>query len=296
MPKDDIQVLARDDDRFPSSLRRLADCPDRIYCRGDAALLSPAYIRFAVVGTRAMTSYGSSVVKVLVPRLATPATVVVSGLALGVDAAAHEASLQAGIPTIAVLGGGIDRASVYPRQNVGLSDRIVADGGLIVGEEPPGTPSLAHVFPKRNRIIAALSKAVIVIEAAARSGTSITAKMALDAGRDVFAVPGNLFQPMSVGTNTLIAAGAIPVCAPDDILAYYGLTPAPDGRMKLDLTPVQTSLLDAIRDGVVTPDDLCVRTGESAQKIMAELTTLELAGAVIRSGEQYIRVDSLSRE
>ncbi len=293
--QNDILILTRDDDRFPSALRRLADCPDRLYCRGDVALLSPAYIRFAVVGTRAITGYGSSVTKVLVPRLATPATIVVSGLALGVDAAAHEASLAAGIPTIAVLGAGIDRDSVYPRKNLRLSERILADDGLLVSEYPPGTEPRPYHFPERNRIIAALSKAVIVIEAAARSGTSITAKMALDAGRDVFAVPGDLFRPMSVGTNTLIAAGAIPVCTPDDILAYYGLTRTDDDRPRIDLSPMQTSLLDALRDGIVTADDLCIRTGEPAQKIMAELTTLELAGEIIRDGERYLRIDSPER-
>jgi DNA processing protein len=211
----DTVAIGAHEPHYPSALFDLHDAPPLIFARGDTGLLDRPAV--AIVGTRACTEYGADVARSIADALARAGVVVVSGLAHGVDRHAHEAALDAGGHTAAVIGCGID--VVYPHQHQQLHDRIGRDG-LLVSEFMPGEPALPHHFPRRNRIIAALSRAVVVVEAPARSGALITADHALDLGREVFAVPGPIGRRTSDGTNALIRDGATVVTTPGDIVEF----------------------------------------------------------------------------
>ncbi|HUF69541.1 MAG TPA: DNA-processing protein DprA [Longimicrobiales bacterium] len=211
----DTIAIGAHEPHYPSALFDLHDAPPLIFARGDTGLLDRPAV--AIVGTRACTEYGADVARSIADALARAGVVVVSGLAHGVDRHGHEAALDAGGHTVAVIGCGID--VVYPHQHERLHDRIGRDG-LLVSEFMPGEPALPHHFPRRNRIIAALSRAVVVVEAPARSGALITADHALDLGREVFAVPGPIGRRTSDGTNALIRDGATVVTTPTDIVEF----------------------------------------------------------------------------
>lgn len=204
----EVGLISFDDPRYPALLREIPDAPKALYFRGNLELLGMPTT--AVVGSRKPTDYGIEVTKIVVGKLSAT-QVVVSGLAYGIDALAHQETLSSGGKTIAVLGSGLDNASIYPAVHVGLANRIVEAGGLLLSEYPPGSPPLKFHFPARNRIIAGLSQQLIVIEAEEVSGTAITAQLALEYNRDVWAVPGPITSPLSRGTNMLIAAGAKPL-------------------------------------------------------------------------------------
>ena len=212
-------VLARADRGFPSLLSAIYDPPPRLYLRGSRPeLLAGPCV--AVVGARSCSSYGAQVARSLARELAAAGVVVVSGLARGIDGEAHRGALEAGGLTVAVLGCGIDRD--YPRSHTELARRIAADG-LIVSEYPAGIEPAPWRFPARNRIVAGLSLAVVVVEARERSGALITADFALEEGRDVFAVPGEITSSLSAGSNALLKLGAIPLLEADDVLATLGV-------------------------------------------------------------------------
>lgn len=211
----DTITIGAHERHYPSALFDLHDAPPLIFGRGEIDLLDRPAV--AIVGTRACTEYGADVARSIADALSKAGVVVVSGLAYGVDRHAHEAALDAGGHTVAVIGCGID--VVYPHQHQRLHDRIGRDG-LLVSEFMPGEPALPHHFPRRNRIIAALSRAVVVVEAPARSGALITADHALDLGREVFAVPGPIGRRTSDGTNALIRDGATVVTTPADIVEF----------------------------------------------------------------------------
>lgn len=208
------------DEKYPSALREISDPPKQLFCRGDISLLQ-SYMT-AIIGTRKPTGYGVLVAKQIGAVIAKD-QVVVSGLAYGIDAIAHETALKHGGKTVAVLGSGVDDASVYPRVHRGLANRIVKAGGLLISEYMPGSKPLKFHFPARNRIIAGLSQQVLVVEAGVDSGTLITANLALDYNREVWAVPGSINSEMSKGTNQLILEGAKPLVDVGQIQAAPGL-------------------------------------------------------------------------
>ena len=210
--------VGRDDPSYPSLLRTISDPPQDLYVRGAGPLELLEQPCVAIVGARVCSSYGSYVAYLLAKELAAAGIVVVSGLARGIDAAAHRGALDAGGRTVAVLGCGIDRD--YPPAHAGLAHRIVSEGGLIVSEYPPGTEPAPWRFPARNRIIAGLSAATIVVEARERSGALITADFALEEGRKVFAVPGEITIATSVGPNNLLKNGAGLVTGAKDVLDW----------------------------------------------------------------------------
>lgn len=216
-----ITLVPLESKAYPVLLRELYDPPIGLYARGD--LQSARSPTVAVVGSRKATPYGRTATNALVRPLAARGLTVVSGLAYGVDAEAHRATLAVHGHTIAVLGSGIDDASLYPRAHRGLAAEIVGEGGALVSEFPPGTGARAEFFPQRNRIIAGLSRAVIIVEAAAGSGALITARLALAENREVFAVPGPITSPLSEGTNRLLREGAAPALSADDILEALAL-------------------------------------------------------------------------
>ena len=208
-----ITVLSIDDDLYPSRLKEIYDPPVILYVRGNAEILARPGI--AVVGTRHPTPYGSGMAERLSCDLATHGLVIISGMARGVDTAAHRGAISAKGRTVAVFGTGVD--VIYPKENSRLSEQILALGGALVSEFPPGTFAAPQNFPIRNRILSGMSVGVLVVEAAEYSGTRITARLALEQNRDVFAVPGNVTNKNSWGPNTLIKQGARLVATWEDV-------------------------------------------------------------------------------
>ena len=253
--------------------RRLGELPDpptdHLYARGaqiEQALQAPTV---AVVGARACSAYGAHVARTLARDLAAAGVTVVSGLARGIDGEAHRGALDADGPTIAVLGCGIDRD--YPAAHAELARRIAASGG-VVSEYEPGVEPAPWRFPARNRIIAGLCAAVAVVEARERSGALITADLALEEGREVFAVPGEITSALSAGTNDLLKLGASPLTRAADVLSCFGLE-------EPERASAQTSALLELLPA--TADELVQRTGRSSAEIARELVELELAGAAV---------------
>lgn len=279
---------------YPEILRQIYDPPPVLYVRGELPRqLSgpPAQVRaVGVVGTRNATAYGLELTRTLSRELAAAGVVIVSGLALGIDTAAHQGALAAPEgATVAVLGSGVD--VIYPRQNQGLAQRLLAAGGAVVSEYPIGTGPRAENFPGRNRIIAGLSRGVLVVEGGKKSGAMITADYAIEQGRTVFAVPGRVGDPAAEGTLELIRSGALVTLSAADILGEFGWTgPGDGGAAPPALDEAEQALVTVIQSlGSPLLDEVMVQTGLSAAELLPRLTLLELKG-VIRSvpGGRYI--------
>lgn len=284
-------VIGRADERYPRALRHVHDPPPLLYLRGalaseTGALDGPA---IAVVGARDATAYGLGIARDLGRALAESGLVVVSGLALGVDGAAHRGALEAGGRTVAVVGGGTD--VVYPRQHASLR-RDVLERGVLVSEHAAGTPPRPGQFPRRNRIVSGLSLGVVVVEATLRSGSLSTAAHALEQGREVFAVPGPAGAPRSAGPHALLRRGAKLVETVDDVLAELPpgvASPTGDGCHGTVRLPAEMQrLLEAIRAGVATTDELLLRLQLKLPDLLEKLVALELRGMVVRGpGGRY---------
>lgn len=284
---------------YPAGLHELSDPPQVLFVRGDEAVTQRLCV--AMVGSRKATEYGLRCATAIASTLAAHGVVVVSGLALGIDQAAHEGALAGGGQTLAVLGTGIDVA--YPASNRRLMNRI-ADNGLIVSEFLPGERALPHNFPRRNRLIAALSRAVVVVEASVRSGALITVDHALDLGRDVFAVPGPIDRAQSAGTNAMIQDGARLVIGAQDILDELGVErvkKSPAGRATLPtelpvpLSGDARSLWDTLDVEPRHVDELAVAAHLAAGRALAALCDLELAGcAVQHAGKRFSRAPAFA--
>jgi DNA processing protein len=274
---------------YPPLLAELHDPPSSLYLRGGPAQLL-AMRSVAVVGARSCSGYGAQVARELAQSLAAAGLVVVSGLARGVDAEAHRGALAAGGLTVAVLGCGIDRD--YPRAHAELARRI-AESGLVVSEYPPGVEPSPWRFPARNRIIAGLAQATVVVEARERSGALITADFALELGREVFATPGEITSSLSAGTNDLLRQGATPLLSAEDVLAALGVEPAPhtvpDG-LSAEARPV----LERLSDGARTLDELVRATELGTAAVAVALTELELAGLIAVADGVYRRATGRS--
>ncbi len=269
-------LLLRGDERYPASLYELHDPPPALWARGNLALLSATSAAVvAIVGTRAATSYGERTTERLAGALASSGVVIVSGMARGIDAAAHRAALAVGGATIAVLGTGIDIA--YPAMHRSLHAQI-AGAGLLLSEELPGTTATPGSFPKRNRVIAALCAATIVVEAPHKSGALITASHALDLDRTVAAVPGPIDMRSFAGSNELLRDGAHVIASVDDALALVGASarvarPAPDA-------PLERRVWDALGEGSLDADALAARAGLAPRECLGAVSALEIAGLV----------------
>ena len=272
--KPDHFVFTLADSEYPRLLLEISDPPPVLYAHGNPGLLeSPA---LAIVGSRNGTAQGLRNAEAFAKAFSAAGLTIVSGLALGIDAAAHRGGLAGAGSTIAVLGTGID--IVYPRGNASLFAQIAARG-LLLSEYPVGTPAAGHNFPRRNRLISGLARGCLVVEAALGSGSLITARTAIEQGRDVFAVPGSIHSPLSKGCHSLIKEGAKLVDTAEDVLAELGGTviPAPAARMD---PPGSDGLLTHMGFDPVDIDALCARAGLPAQAIAAELLRLELDGLV----------------
>jgi len=277
-----IKVMTWQDENYPRLLREIYQPPPVIYIRGE--ILPEDETAVALVGTRRMTAYGRQVTEELAGALARHQVTVVSGLARGTDAVAHQGALRAGGRTIAVLGSGVDR--IYPPENRRMAEEI-AESGAMISDYPPGTPPESANFPPRNRIISGLSLATVVVEAGETSGALITATFALEQGREVLAVPGLITTPSSKGTNRLISNGARPVLSPEDVLEAINIQNINTQRMARRLFPadeLEMRLLEIMGDGSMAADELSFLSGLPIEIVSATLAMMELKGLIRNAG------------
>jgi DNA processing protein len=278
----EIRSVRRRDAEFPRLLAAIHDPPPRLYVRGAAEVALLAEPAVAIVGARACSAYGRSVTRSLARELASAGLVVVSGMARGIDGEAHRGALEGGGRTVAVLGCGIDRD--YPAAHAELARRI-GENGLVVSEYEAGVEPAPWRFPARNRIIAGMCSATVVVEARERSGALITADFALEEGRDVLAVPGEITSALSAGANALLKLGATPVTCATDVLELYGIEPQAARRRSLD--PIAEALMAHLRDAALTADELVRASGLDPGEGAAALMELELAGEVLLEDGVY---------
>ncbi|MEW6181985.1 MAG: DNA-processing protein DprA [Bacillota bacterium] len=263
------------DDTYPDLLREIYDPPAALFHRGDITLEETTV---AVVGTRRCSDYGRWVAEDLGKQLAQAGITVVSGLARGVDTAAHRGALAGKGRTVAVLGNGLD--GCYPRENSRLMEDIAVKG-TVVSEFPCGMPCQAWHFPVRNRVIAGLSRAVVVVEAKERSGALITADLALEQGREVMAVPGNVTSPVSCGPNNLLRQGARPVTCAADVMDALGMGFSPEADPGMHaLNRLESLILTLLSDESLSREDVIQRAGEAASNVLAGLVYLEMKGLI----------------
>lgn len=272
-----INRATPDTHNYLSPLSFIPNAPTQLFFKGN---LPPERCpSVAVVGTRRPTSYGKEVGHQLAYELAQKGVIIISGLALGIDSIAHRAALEAGGTTIAVLANSVDQ--IYPRTNQQLAQQILDTDGLIISEYAPPTEARSYQFLQRNRIVSGLADAVIVIEAAARSGTLSTVTHALEQGRDVFVVPGNITSPLSAGCNALLKQGAQPItCAQDilEVIAPQLLTS--QSPLALGSTPLETTVINLLQAGLRDGDQLLQQSMASAVDFNQALTMLEIHGVI----------------
>jgi len=279
-------IVTLGDADYPASLLEIPDPPTLLYVRGNPALLARRGL--AIVGSRNATPQGMQTAEAFARTLAGKGLAIVSGLALGIDAAAHRGALAAGGDTVAVIGTGADR--LYPARNRELA-LAIAEHGAIVSEFPLGTPAVAANFPRRNRIISGLACGVLVVEAAPESGSLITARLAGEQGREVFAIPGSIHSPVARGCHKLIRQGAKLVETAADILEELGSEAAPDTETDASTNDGSDPVLAALGHGPCPLDDLVERTGLAADRLLGQLLTLELAGRIATlPGNRYQRL------
>jgi len=284
----EVKAVTRAEETYPSLLAQLYDPPAILFYRGTLPDQTRKHI--AVVGSREVTAYGARAIETIVGPLAESGVVIVSGLAYGVDALAHRITIDRSGTTLAVLGTGVDAASIYPSANRTLASQILASGGAILSEFPIGTPPLKHHFPIRNRVIAGLCHGTLVIEAAQKSGSLITARAALEAGRDVYAVPGLFDAPLSEGPNNLIKMGATLVTQASDIVSsiehpkniqetksFVYEARNETERILLSFLSTQPTHIDEIAHACILP----------IETISSTLTLLEMKGIIRHEGGRY---------
>ncbi|MBQ6401371.1 MAG: DNA-processing protein DprA [Firmicutes bacterium] len=270
----EIEVITSGDPAYPARLKEIKDYPRQLYFRGGIGMLKKRCV--AVVGSRTTTTYGRNTARAIAARLASRGVTVISGMAAGIDACAHEGALNAGGETAAVLGCGPDIC--YPKQNRPLMSRLETQG-LLLSEYEPGTPPEYWRFPQRNRIISGLSEVTVVVQARGRSGALITAELAAEQGREVFAVPGNIDSQYNLGTNKLIQEGAAPLIRVDDILDALGLNGRDEKAMLTELTPLEQQVWQVIRDrGEMGLEEICMVLDDRPQRISPVLSVMEIKG------------------
>lgn len=283
--KKQVKVLTWEDLEYPRRLKEISQAPPVLFVNGSINVEDDWAV--AVVGTRRVTPYGRQVAAEIARFLAQNGVTVVSGLARGVDAIAHQTALQTGGRTIAVLGNGVD--VVYPPEHRKLASEIAAQGAL-VSDYPIGTPPDGINFPPRNRIISGLSLATVVVEAGEKSGALITAEFAVEQGRDVFAVPGSILTPQSEGTNRLIEQGARPLLKMTEILDVLKLEQIPEKQLTRKLNPssaTEKRLLSCLTQDPLHVDELCGLSGLPISEVSATLTMMELKGMVSQVGGMH---------
>lgn len=287
--ENDIDILFFNQEGFPRRLRRCPDSPTLLYCKGSCDLNPPYTV--AVVGTRSETSYGRSATQKLIENWTPFQPLIISGLALGVDTTAHQQALENNLPTAAVLGHGLDR--IYPRKNASLA-KLIAEAGILISEFPSGTNPDAVNFPRRNRIVAGMSDATVVIEAAAKGGALITGQLAASYQRDVFALPGRINDAKSAGCLALIKNNEAHVLTqPQDVPDLLGWTNSGEEvnrqiEIPIDLSTEEAQIISQLSEGGLPVDVLSSKTGFPISQLFVLLTGLELRGLIrSRPGKKY---------
>lgn len=284
-----IQILTWEDEAYPQRLKEIDQPPPVLYIRGQ--YLPDDLFAVGIVGTRRVTPYGRQITEELSSFLAANGITVISGLARGVDAIAHQTTLKAGGRTIGVLGSGVDR--IYPPEHRALAEKMM-EHGAIISDYAPGTPPDAANFPPRNRIISGLSLAVVVIEAGETSGALITAEFAAEQGREVFAVPGSILAPQSKGTNKLIQRGALPLLSVDDLMQALDLTRMGEHKAARKIIPAdetEARLMSVLSDQPLHVDEIRNQAELPIEKVSATLALMELKGMVRQvGGMNYVAV------
>jgi DNA processing protein len=283
---DNIQRIDIQSSEFPPRLREIPDPPQELYCAGDTGLLDAEAV--SVVGSRKFTVYGKNVALMIGRRLAECSVPVVSGLAYGIDAFAHEGTLEGGGRIIGVLGSGILRMG--PRRNLDLMMKGLENGGLVLSEYPPDTEATRYTFPRRNRLISGLGRCLVVVEANFNSGALITAQHAAAQGRTVYAVPGNINSQFSMGSNLLIRDGAVPLIVIDDLIRDLGIDPSATVSGDCENLPDKLGEDEAavyrvvVRYNGVRADVIARETGRTAAWVSSVATVMEVKGIVSTCG------------
>lgn len=286
-----LQVVDIKSKDYPPLLKEISGnvktlaAPKTLYCRGDISLLKSPCL--AVVGTRRITEYGREAAETIVRGLA-PYFTIVSGLALGIDAIAHATTVRTAGKTIAVIGGGVTDDRIYPRTNLPLAREILRSGGLIVSEYEKKETIYPWDFPIRNRIVSGISRGTLIIEADIKSGSLVTAKLALMQNRDVFAIPGGIFSPRAHGPNFLIKKGAKLVATAEDILEEYDHLPLRPASTE-KLPPIENSILEALNGSPIHLENLIAHTGKEVTEVLTALARLEMKNRIREVGDSLYK-------
>lgn len=272
--------------KFPPLLSEISDAPKQLYVRGKLPSFEHAWL--AVVGSRAASAYGRQVCDYLIEGLRGYPVVIVSGLAYGIDACAHKAALNAGLKTIAVPGSGLDWDVMYPKANVNLAKEIIKAGGAHLSEFDPDQKAADYTFPQRNRIMAGMCKATLVIEAKERSGSLITARLATEYNRELLVVPGNIFNDVSKGTHQFLKLGATPITEPEDLLRALGLETAKKETKALDDLSFDEARVLEIISNPCSRDELLEAISLPISEANILLSTMEIKG-LIKEEFGYVR-------
>lgn len=278
-----VNNYKRNSPEYPQILRDIPSAPKELFWLGAPAANWVDKPKVAIVGSRKISAYGRQVTAQLASELASAGVVIISGLAFGVDAAAHQAALDAGGTTIAVMPGGVEQ--IYPTSHTNLARQILRGGGALISEYPSGTPAFKQNFIARNRIVSGLADALLITEAAAASGSLHTARFALDQGKTVMAVPGNINSPGSEGCNNLIKTGATPVTSADDVFFALKLQPGPKKDFRAFRgTPEEEAVLELIRAGLQDQEEIASQAALDGPAMSTTLTILEIGGYIKAAG------------
>jgi len=282
--KENISIVTIDAPNYPNLLKEIYDPPAALFLKG---VLGSDNFPLAVVGSRRLSGYGQMAIDTIVNDLCLAGAAIVSGLALGADAASHATALKCGGRTIAVLGSGINRNNIYPPYNRKLAEQIIDNNGAIISEFPPGALPLKQHFPIRNRIISGMTRGTLIIEATEDSGSLITAKSALDQNREVFAIPGSIFSSLSAGTNNLLKIGARVVTEAADILDVFNIESPKinlENISEQSANPKEKAILECLKEEPTQIDLIAKITGLPTSEILAALTIMEMRGAIKNLG------------
>jgi len=283
----DVQILSIDSPDYPKLLKEIHSAPQIIYARGK---IVPDMLAVAMVGARKCSDYGVRAAQKISFDLAQQNICIVSGLAQGIDTHAHAGALEAKGKTVAVLGSGLKESLIFPKSNKKLAEKIIENGGAIISEYSFETPAIPEHFPQRNRIISGISKGTVVIEAALKSGSLITAKLALDQNREVCAVPGSIFSGNSQGTNELIKSGAHLIQNAQDVMGALEIEFEKSNTFQENLFCTQEKIiLDILAENILHMDDIIKLSGFSAKEILPLVTKLELEGFIKKINMKYTK-------
>lgn len=282
-----MQIRKLQKSKFPKSLLEIPQPPDELYIIGELPT-DPDLVYLAIVGSRKFTSYGKEVCEKLIAGLKDYPVVIVSGFAMGIDTIAHKKAMQVGLKTIVFPGSGLSEHTMYPKSNIIMMRAIVESGGCLISEFKPDFKATYWSFPMRNRLMAGISKAVLVIEAQERSGTLITARLAVEYNKDLLTVPGNIFSPNAKGTNKLLRMGATPITSPEELLEALGFEKEEDSievreskqqRLFQDLSKEEKKIIELLREPLER-DELVRRAGLPVYETNALLSILEIKGVI----------------